>query len=57
MTEEKEPSIPVPRIPKDRMETLTDGIFAIAMTLLVLSLEVPTLPANPTPHHNQQLYL
>lgn len=49
MTEEKEPSIPVPRIPKGRMETLTDGIFAIAMTLLVLSLEVPTLPSNPPP--------
>ncbi|WP_287381360.1 TMEM175 family protein [Methanobacterium sp.] len=49
MTEEKKPSIPVPRIPKGRMETLTDGIFAIAMTLLVLSLEVPTLPSNPTP--------
>ncbi len=40
---------PEPKIPKARLETLTDGIFAIAMTLLVLSIEVPTLPANPTP--------
>jgi uncharacterized membrane protein len=28
--------------PSSRIEALTDGIFAIAMTLLVLSLEVPT---------------
>lgn len=48
MSKEETPPILVPRIPKTRMETLTDGIFAIAMTLLVLSLEVPTLPANPT---------
>ena len=32
-----------------RMETLSDGIFAIAMTLLVLSIEVPTLPGAVTP--------
>jgi len=31
------------KVPTDRIETLTDGIFAIAMTLLVLSIEVPTL--------------
>jgi len=48
MPEKKEPSTPVPHIPRTRLETLTDGIFAIAMTLLVLSLEVPSLPANPT---------
>jgi uncharacterized membrane protein len=36
-------------IPKNRLETLADGIFAIAMTLLVLSIEVPTLPGNVTP--------
>lgn len=28
-----------------RLETLTDGIFAIAMTLLVLNLQVPQIPA------------
>jgi uncharacterized membrane protein len=28
---------------KDRVEALTDGIFATVMTILVLSLVVPTL--------------
>jgi len=28
-----------------RLETLTDGIFAIAMTLLVLNLQIPQIPA------------
>lgn len=49
MSGNEEPVTPEPKIPKIRLETLTDGIFAIAMTLLVLSLEVPLLPANPTP--------
>jgi TMEM175 potassium channel family protein len=31
---------------KARMEALTDGIFAIAMTLLVLELKVPDLPKS-----------
>src|SRR5258708_16571174 len=31
---------------KGRMEALTDGIFAIAMTLLVLELRVPDLPKS-----------
>jgi uncharacterized membrane protein len=31
---------------KGRMEALTDGIFAIAMTLLILELKVPDLPKN-----------
>ena len=31
---------------KGRMEALTDGIFAIAMTLLVLELKVPDLPRS-----------
>jgi uncharacterized membrane protein len=29
---------------KNRIEALTDGIFAIALTLLVLGVEVPTVP-------------
>lgn len=40
--------IDMPLLPKNRLETLADGIFAIAMTLLVLSIEVPTLPSNVT---------
>jgi TMEM175 potassium channel family protein len=35
---------------KGRMEGLTDGIFAIAMTLLVLELRVPDLPKSSSPH-------
>ncbi|HEU4413767.1 MAG TPA: TMEM175 family protein [Candidatus Angelobacter sp.] len=31
---------------KGRMEALTDGIFAIAMTLLVLELKVPEMPKS-----------
>ena len=36
-------------ISKDRVEALTDGIFAIAMTLLVLSIGVPAVPAELSP--------
>ncbi len=37
-----------PGFPKNRMEALTDGIFAIAMTLLVLSLEIPAGIHDPS---------
>jgi uncharacterized membrane protein len=37
-----------PESPKNRIEALTDGIFAIAMTLLVLSLDVPAGVNNPS---------
>ena len=35
---------------KGRMEALTDGIFAIAMTLMVLELKVPDLPKTVSSH-------
>jgi len=35
------------RFPKNRLEALTDGIFAIAMTILVLGIEVPATSAYP----------
>jgi uncharacterized membrane protein len=39
-------SIPVS---KHRMEALADGVFAIAMTLLVLEIKVPDLPRSAAP--------
>ena len=33
----------------NRVETLGDGVFAIAMTLMVLELRVPSLHGHPTP--------
>lgn len=33
-------------LPKSRIEALSDGIFAVAMTILVLELHVPELPAG-----------
>jgi uncharacterized membrane protein len=49
---------PAPRIsifklleaqPKARLETLSDGIFAVAMTLLALDIKLPPLPQEVTP--------
>ncbi|MDI6899859.1 MAG: TMEM175 family protein [Methanolinea sp.] len=37
------------RIGKSRIEALSDGIFAFAMTLLVLSLTVPEIPRDQAP--------
>jgi len=34
-------------LPKGRVETLVDGVFAIAMTILVLGLRVPEGDAGP----------
>lgn len=36
-------------LPTNRIETLADGIFAIAMTLLVLGISVPNLPSSADP--------
>ena len=33
---------------KNRIEALTDGVFAIAMTLIVFSIKVPDLPEHPS---------
>ena len=39
---------PMPSMSTKRMEALTDGVFAIAMTLLVLDFKVPTIPEGLT---------
>ncbi len=41
---ENRDSCQVPFLSSNRLEALTDGVFAIAMTLLVLGLEVPRIP-------------
>lgn len=39
----------IERIGKSRLESLSDGIFAFAMTLLVISLVVPEIPDSQAP--------
>jgi uncharacterized membrane protein len=34
------------RLGKNRIETLTDNIFAVAMTLLVLNISVPNISSH-----------
>ncbi|MCK4267930.1 MAG: DUF1211 domain-containing protein [Actinomycetia bacterium] len=31
----------------NRVESLTDGVYAIAMTILILNLRVPAVPGHP----------
>jgi uncharacterized membrane protein len=38
-----------PGLSKGRIEALTDGVFAIAMTLLVFGIKIPQLPRPPAP--------
>lgn len=44
MTEKK--SIAMAGLTKGRVETLTDSVFAIAMTLMVFNMKVPEIPAG-----------
>ncbi len=44
-----EPPSPREGIVKSRIESLSDGIFAFAMTLMVISLTVPTIPYTQAP--------
>jgi uncharacterized membrane protein len=44
-------------IGKQRMEALSDGIYAIALTLLVLDLKVPSLPSGASEQALQQALL
>ncbi|MCU0633078.1 MAG: TMEM175 family protein [Methanolinea sp.] len=40
---------PLEKIGKSRLEALSDGIFAFAMTLLVISLAIPEIPYQQAP--------
>jgi uncharacterized membrane protein len=47
MTTRKDP--PIETVEKSRCEALSDGIFAFAMTLLVISLIIPQIPEEEAP--------
>jgi len=45
------------RMKQTRLDQLSDGIFAIVMTLLVLEIKVPELGAGVNPHNLAQAFL
>ena len=45
-----------PRLPAARLETLGDGVFAIAMTVLVLGIAVPNVPEGKLWHELVELW-
>jgi uncharacterized membrane protein len=46
-----------PGLTPGRIEALTDGVFAIAMTIIVLELSVPYLLGSPTPGEHPTSFL
>ena len=42
-------------LPKERLETLTDGIYTVALTLLATSLGLPDAPLTDTQFHQELL--
>ena len=46
-----------PLFASNRLEAITDGVFAIAMTILVLGLDVPFLPKGASGHDVKEVLL